>query len=72
MLEKALILHGDEDHVVTPRNPKNISPRLMRSGVETEYKLYPGIGHIRLISGLANLPGLHFDVQDDILQFLEK
>lgn len=70
ILSRALILHGGDDTVVTTRNPENIAPRLKQSGVETKTRIYDGVSHVRLVSGLADIPLLRFEVQDDVLQFL--
>ncbi len=70
VLNKALILHGAGDSVVSTKNPKNILPGLRQSGIEANIKMYEGIGHVRLVSGLAIVPLLGFEIQQDVLKFL--
>ncbi|MFC6841863.1 alpha/beta hydrolase [Xanthomonas theicola] len=48
----ALLLHGDADRVVEPRNSRSLQAALQRAGVPAELKTYPGVGHLRLVLAL--------------------
>lgn len=71
-LKRALFLHGEKDSTVTPKNPANIHPLVLKSDIQSEYKIYKGKGHIQLVTGLANITFLGFSMQDDILAFMAK
>jgi acetyl esterase/lipase len=49
----ALLLHGAEDLRVKPRNSRALAARLGAAGVEARLKLYPGIGHLGILTALA-------------------
>jgi acetyl esterase/lipase len=48
-----LLLHGDGDRVVEPRNSRVMAARLESVCVPVTYKRYPGIGHFRILGGLS-------------------
>jgi len=49
----ALLLHGADDVRVKPRNSRALAARLEAAGAEVELKLYPGLGHIGILTALA-------------------
>lgn len=49
----ALLLHGERDATVKPRNSYRLSERLEAAGVDARVKLYPEIGHIKIVTSLA-------------------
>jgi acetyl esterase/lipase len=65
-----LLLHGDGDRVVDPRNSRVMAERLTSVGVPLTYKRYAGIGHFRILAGLryTSLAPRLGDVVDYILQ----
>lgn len=56
----ALLLHGGADTVVWPRNAERLAERLQAHGRQAEVKVYPGVGHARLIGAFA--PALKGDI----------
>jgi acetyl esterase/lipase len=48
-----LLLHGANDGTVFPRNSERLADRLRNAGAEAEYKLYPGIGHVAVVTALS-------------------
>lgn len=48
-----LLLVGSKDRVVEPRNSKVLAARLRTGGVSVELKSYPGVGHVGLVTSLA-------------------
>jgi acetyl esterase/lipase len=49
----ALLLHGDSDTRVKPRNSRELAGRLRAAGSEVRLKLYPGLGHVAILTALA-------------------
>jgi len=66
-----LILHGLKDDIVTPRSAHSLSDALNAHGVANQVKLYPKLGHRRLMASVA--PPLQFlaPTMNDILEFLQ-
>ena len=49
----ALLLHGADDTRVKPRNSHRLAARLRSAGGDVRLKLYPGLGHIGILTALA-------------------
>lgn len=49
----ALLLHGADDLRVKPRHSRALAARLEAAGARVELKLYPGLGHIGILTALA-------------------
>lgn len=49
----ALLLHGDGDTRVKPRNSRKLAGLLHAAGSEVRLKLYPGLGHVGILTALA-------------------
>lgn len=49
----ALLLAGAEDDTVRPRNSEALAAKLHAAGVARDLKLYPGIGHIGILTAIA-------------------
>ena len=49
----ALLLHGTGDTRVRPRNSHRLAARLKAAGGDVRLKLYPGLGHIGILTALA-------------------
>jgi len=49
----SLLLHGDQDDTVFPRNSVHLQKKLAEAGVRSELKTYPGIGHVGIVTALA-------------------
>jgi acetyl esterase/lipase len=47
-----LLLHGDNDKSVWPRNSERLAAKLRAAGVAVDYRVYPGVGHVRILSAL--------------------
>ena len=48
-----LLLHGDEDGTVWPKNSINLDRKLRSAGASSELKVYPGLGHVGIVTALA-------------------
>lgn len=49
----ALLLHGEGDTRVKPRNSRELAARLRAAGSQVRLKLYPDLGHIGILTALA-------------------
>jgi acetyl esterase/lipase len=65
----ALLLHGAEDRRVRPRNSRRLAARLVAAGSEARLKIYPGIGHVSILTALARPFRHRAPVLDDIAAF---
>lgn len=63
-----LLLHGDADHVVEPRNSTVLAAAEQQAGVQAHRIFYPGMGHMRLVLSLRK----ESQVMRDTLQFLRQ
>jgi acetyl esterase/lipase len=45
-----LLLHGDADRSVGPYNSARLAARLRAAAGEVEHRVYPGVGHVRILS----------------------
>ena len=66
-----LLVAGTEDTIVMPRNTSSLAQRIRQDGGPVESKLYPGIGHIGLITAMAPLFQSRAPVLDDLWRFIE-
>lgn len=48
-----LLLHGSEDGTVWPKNSINLDRKLRSAGASSELKVYPGLGHVGIVTALA-------------------
>ena len=66
-----LVMHGKSDDIVTPKSAQSLADALQKNGVAHQLKLYPNIGHRRLVAALA--PPIRFlaPTFNDIKTFLE-
>lgn len=48
-----LLLHGDDDETVRPRNSERLAAAVVARGGQASVKLYPGIGHIGILLALS-------------------
>ncbi|MFL6846632.1 MAG: alpha/beta hydrolase [Allosphingosinicella sp.] len=49
----ALLLHGEADVRVKPRNSRALASRLKSAGADVRLKLYPRLGHVGILTALA-------------------
>lgn len=49
-----LLVHGDADRLVILRNSRRMAARLEEAGVPVALEVLPGVGHIRLLTGLRS------------------
>lgn len=67
-----LLLHGDEDTVVRPRNTESLLDRVRQAGGPVDAKTYPGVGHVGLVIAFAPLFAGKAPVLDDVWAFMQR
>lgn len=65
-----LLLTGDCDVNILPRNTHNLAERMREQGNDVEAIIYPGIDHFRIILGLAPLFRGVVPIRTDIARFV--
>ena len=66
----ALLLSGDDDSVVGPRNTRRLAASLRDDGVQVREILYPGVSHLMLVGSLAAPYRKFAPVLDDVEKFV--
>ena len=64
------LLTGGADRVVLPRNTAALAARLRALGGTVETRIYPGIGHVGIITALLSLLSWRAPVLRDVLGFI--
>ncbi len=67
-----LLLHGLGDETVFPKNTRNLAKKVAENNGPVAIKLYPGIGHIKLVANLAAPLRFMGDQLDDIAAFINE
>ena len=65
-----LLLAGDADTTVNPRNTLSLADRVRAAGGPVEARILPGIGHIGIVTAFAPLFRNRTPVLDDIWAFI--
>ncbi|WP_102958660.1 alpha/beta hydrolase [Mangrovicella endophytica] len=66
----ALIINGDADTTVVPRNAQSLADTVKRKGGRAELKIYPGFGHLKVLSALSTRLSGDSDIRETILAFI--
>jgi acetyl esterase/lipase len=65
-----LLLHGESDGTVYPRNSISLAQRIKAAGGDVTLKLYPGIGHVGIVTSFAPLFDGRAPVMADVMGFI--
>jgi len=65
-----LLLAGTADQTVNPRNTERLAARIREKGGPVQSKLYPGIGHIGILTAFAPLFQGRAPVLEDVWRFI--
>jgi acetyl esterase/lipase len=65
-----LLLAGDADTTVYPRNTTALAAKIAAAGGSVQSKIYPGIGHIGLVTAVAPVFSYRAPVLDDVWAFI--
>lgn len=68
----ALLLHGDDDTTVLPRNARRLADALAENGVEAEAILIDGLGHVKIVAALATLLQSSAPIRPAIKRFISR
>ena len=66
----AFLAHGDTDTLVRPRNSIRLSEALAAAGAPATLRLYPGLGHVEILTALAKPFRGKAPVVADVARFL--
>ena len=67
-----LLLHGQEDDTVWPRNSINLDAKLRSLGAQSQLKVYPKLGHVGIVTALARPFRDKAPVLDDVTSFAKR
>jgi len=65
-----LLLAGDADTTVRPANTRSLAARVVAAGGAVASRIYPGIGHIGIVTAFAPLFSGRAPVLDDVWRFI--
>lgn len=68
----ALLLHGAKDTTVEPRNSETLRSRLIQAGADARVKIYPGLGHVEILTALSRPFRGKAPVLDDTAAFAKE
>lgn len=66
----ALLLHGGRDATVLPRNSQRLQAAILAAGGTCDLRIYPRLGHVGIVTGLAPLFRLRAPVMAHIRGFV--
>lgn len=68
----ALLITGDADRTVEPRNSRSLFRRIQEAGGRAELQVVPGLGHVEAVVALSTvLPG-GSEVRDAVIDFVRR
>ena len=67
-----LLLHGDADTTVRPRNTESLVRRVRAAGGVVDSRIYPGVAHVGIITAFAPLFAGRAPVLDDVWAFISR
>jgi acetyl esterase/lipase len=65
-----LLLAGSDDETVRPRNSRALAAKTRQAGGEATLKIYPGLGHIGLVTAIAPVFQWRAPVLNDVERFI--
>jgi acetyl esterase/lipase len=66
----ALLISGSDDTTVDPGNSRRLAAALESVGRPVEYRVYPGIGHGRVVAGFSPPLSRGVPVTEDVMRFI--
>ncbi len=67
-----LLLAGDADTTVRPANTRSLAARVNAAGGMAQSRIYPGVGHVGIITAFAPLFSNRAPVLDDVWRFIQQ
>lgn len=71
-LNRALLVHGDKDTTVTPKNLDSFSQYFKSHEIPVTVNLVKGMGHVGVVANLNNVPFVKSKIRQDIFRFLKQ
>ncbi len=65
-----LLLAGDADRTVRPGNTRSLAARVAAAGGPVQSRIYPGLGHVGIVTAFAPLFRWQAPVLDDVWRFI--
>ena len=65
-----LLLAGDADRRVRPRNTRSLAARVAAAGGPVQSRIYPGLGHVGIVLAFNPLFRWRAPVLDDVWRFI--
>jgi acetyl esterase/lipase len=70
-LPSALLLHGADDHLVTPRNSERLAAAWQAARAPVELKLYEKVDHLTIVGAFADVLQGRAPTRTDVLAWLD-
>ncbi len=67
----ALLINGSDDKTVDPGNSRRLAAALTAVGRPVELRVYPGVGHGRVVTGFSPPLARGVPVTDDVMRFID-
>ena len=67
----ALLVYGSDDTTVDPGNSLRLTAALKSVGRPAELRVYPGVGHSRVVAGFSPPLARGVPVTDDVMRFID-
>lgn len=67
----ALLVYGSDDTTVDPGNSLRLAAALKSVGRPAEIRVYPGVGHSRVVAGFSPPLARGVPVTDDVMRFID-
>lgn len=71
-LPPALLIHGEDDRTVYPRNSRHLADAWRRAGGPVELKLYPEVDHIDVVASFSDFLHRRAPTRADCLAWIER
>ena len=68
---RTLLLTGADDTTVEPRNSRQLAEKLRAGGTPADVKIYPGVGHVGIITSIAKPLRGNSPALEDIAAFVD-
>ena len=68
---RTLLLTGADDTTVEPRNSRQLAEKLRAGGTSADVKIYPGVGHVGIITSIAKPLRGNSPALEDIAAFVD-
>lgn len=72
IIPRALLLHGEDDTIVTPKNIESFAHFLRKKKVDVQTELYSNAGHKQIISEINNVPFVSHTTRERVIEFIEQ